>query len=136
MIREICKDEAFLKQPSLPADAGDLPAADDLMDTLRANAWRCVGMAGNMIGVNKRFIAFNDEGRYMEMFNPVILKREGPYETKEGCLSLIGKRPAKRYRTIKVQWQTRDFKPRIRTFTGFTAQIIQHELDHLEGVLI
>ena len=136
MIREICKDEAFLKQPSLPADAGDLPAADDLMDTLRANAWRCVGMAGNMIGVNKRFIAFSDEGRYMEMFNPVILKREGPYETEEGCLSLVGKRPAKRYRTIKVQWQTRDFKPRIRTFTGFTAQVIQHELDHLEGVLI
>ena len=136
MIREINKDEALLSQPSLPADAGDIPAADDLMDTLKANAWRCVGMAGNMIGVSKRFIAFSDGGTYVEMFNPEILRREGPYEAEEGCLSLVGKRRAKRYKTIKVRWQTREFKPRIRTFTGFTAQIIQHELDHLEGKII
>ena len=136
MIREICKDEAFLKQPSLPADAGDLPAADDLMDTLRANAWRCVGMAGNMIGVNKRFIAFSDEGRYMEMFNPVILKRECPYETEEGCLSFKGVRPAKRYRHIRVRYQTEDMRRMTRDFYGWTAQIIQHELDHCNGILI
>ena len=136
MIREIVRDEFFLQIPSRAATPDDIPVADDLMDTLRANAGRCVGMAANMIGKGVRVIAVNDGGRYLEMFNPVILKSEGPYEAEEGCLSLDGTRKAKRYQTVKVQWQTREFKPRIRTFTGFTAQIIQHEIDHLNGVLI
>ena len=136
MIREIVHDEFFLRIPSRPATADDIPTADDLLETLRANADRCVGMAANMIGRSVRVIAVNDAGKYLEMFNPVILKADGPFAAEEGCLSLAGTRPTKRYRTIKVQWQTRDFKPRIRTFTGFTAQIIQHEVDHLNGVLI
>lgn len=136
MIREIVRDEFFLQIPSRAATPDDIPVADDLRDTLRANADRCVGMAANMIGKSVRVIAFNDDGRYAEMFNPVILKAEGPFEAEEGCLSLDGRRRAKRYRSLKVQWQTREFKPRIRTFTGFTAQIIQHEIDHLNGILI
>ena len=136
MVREIMRDEAFLRQPSLPATAEDAATADDLLDTLRANAERCVGMAANMIGVRRRVIVFLDGDRYEEMFNPVVLKREGPFEAVEGCLSLDGTRRVKRYRSVKVRWQTRDLKPRIRTFAGFTAQIIQHEMDHLEGILI
>ena len=136
MIRTIMRDTEFLKLPSAPATAADIPVADDLLDTLRAHAGSCVGMAANMIGVSVRVIAFDDGGSYAEMFNPVIVKREGPYEAEEGCLSLLGVRKAKRYRSIKVQWQTREFKPRIKTFTGFTAQIIQHELDHLDGIII
>ena len=136
MVREIMRDEAFLKIPSLPATPEDIPVADDLMDTLRAHRQGCVGMAANMIGVSKRIIVFDDGGTLSEMFNPVILKRDMPYEAEEGCLSLAGTRRARRYKSIKVQWQTRDFKPRIRTFTGFTAQIIQHEMDHLEGIII
>ena len=136
MIREIVRDEFFLRIPSRDATPDDVPVADDLMETLRANADRCVGMAANMIGKNIRVIAFNDNGKYMEMFEPVILKAEGAFEAEEGCLSLDGMRRAKRYKTIKVQWRTRDFKPRIKTFTGFTAQIIQHEIDHLNGKII
>ncbi|MBQ8972194.1 MAG: peptide deformylase [Clostridia bacterium] len=136
MIKEIVKDEAFLRVPSENADAEDIPALDDLRDTLRANEWRCVGMAGNMIGVRKRMIVFVENGKIEEMFNPVLLKRDGAYQTEEGCLSLIGKRTVKRYNSIKVRWQTRDMKPRIRTFSGFTAQIIQHEMDHLDGIVI
>ena len=136
MIRGIVRDEFFLRIPSREATPDDIPVADDLLETLKANADRCVGMAANMIGKGVRVIAFNDGGRYLEMFNPVILKSEGPYEAEEGCLSLDGTRRAKRYRTIKVQWQTRDFKPRVKTFTGFTAQIIQHEIDHLNGIII
>ena len=122
--------------PSRPATHGDANVADDLADTLRANAEHCVGMAANMIGENVRVIAFFDFKRLVEMFNPVIVKREGPYDAEEGCLSLDGVRPVRRYKSIKVQWQTRDMKPRAKTFTGFTAQIIQHEIDHLEGIII
>ena len=136
MMREIVRDEFFLRIPSRDATPDDIPVADDLMETLRANADRCVGMAANMIGKGVRIIAFNDNGKYMEMFNPVILKAEGAFEAEEGCLSLDGVRKAKRYRSIKVQWQTRDLKLRVRTFTGFTAQIIQHEMDHLKGIII
>ena len=136
MIREIVRDQFFLHLPARPATAADAPIADDLLDTLRANADRCVGMAANMIGENVRIIAFFDGGRLTEMFNPVILRREGPYDTEEGCLSLEGTRHARRYKAIRVRWQTRDMKPRVKAFTGFTAQIIQHEVDHLEGIII
>lgn len=136
MVREIIRDQFFLRMPARKAGAGDGPIADDLLDTLRANADRCVGMAANMIGENVAVIAFSDGGRYMEMFNPVIVRRDAPYDAEEGCLSLDGTRPVRRYKSIKVQWQTRDMKPRVKTFTGFTAQIIQHETDHLAGVVI
>ena len=136
MIREIMRDVEFLKMVSEPASAADAAIADDLMETLKANAGRCVGMAANMIGVSKCIIAFEDEGGYMEMFNPKILRRSEPYEAEEGCLSLTGTRKAKRYREIKVQWQTRDMKTRVKNFSGFTAQIIQHEIDHLSGIII
>ena len=136
MVREIMRDVAFLKLPSRPAVIEDVPVADDLLDTLRANAARCVGMAANMIGQSVRVIVVDDGGKPLEMFNPVILKKEGPYDAEEGCLSLDGTRRTRRWRSIKVQWQTRDFKPRVKTFTGFTAQIIQHEIDHLEGKII
>lgn len=136
MIREIIHDPIFLAQKSTQATAEDIPAADDLLDTLRANAARCVGMAANMIGVSKCIIAFDDNGTYREMFNPVILRKSGPYDTEEGCLSLAGTRKTLRYETIKVQWQTRAFQTRIKTFAGWTAQIIQHEIDHCAGILI
>ena len=102
----------------------------------RANAERCVGMAANMIGENVRIIVFAENGKYAEMFNPMIVKKDNPFECEEGCLSLEGQRPTRRYRSIKVQWQTRGMKPRVRVFTGFTAQIIQHEVDHLYGIII
>ena len=115
----------------------DLQAAQDLLDTLVANKEACVGMAANMIGVRKRIIVFDNEGTYMTMFNPEIIKMSGPYDTEEGCLSLFGgPRPCKRYQTIKVQWQNEKFQTRIKTFTGWTAQIIQHEIDHCDGILI
>ena len=136
MIREIMRDTEFLKIPSEAAAAADVSVADDLLDTLKANAGRCVGMAANMIGVSKRIIAFEDEKGYAEMFNPVILKKSEPFEAEEGCLSLTGTRKTKRYKEIKVQWQTRDMKTRVRNFSGFTAQIIQHEIDHLFGIII
>ena len=136
MIREICKDVAFLAQKAEPAAADDLVVAQDLLDTLTAHKDGCVGMAANMIGVNKRIIAFDNEGEYMVMFNPVIVKQSGPYEAEEGCLSLTGTRKTKRFQTIKVQWQNEKFQTRIKTFTGWTAEIIQHEIDHCEGILI
>ena len=136
MVQSIMRDVEFLKQPSQPATAADAPIADDLMETLKANEGKCVGMAANMIGVNKRIIVFEDAGGYMEMFNPRILRRAQPYEAEEGCLSLPGTRKTRRYREIKVEWQTRDMKTRIRSFSGWTAQIIQHEIDHLEGIII
>ena len=136
MVREICKDEAFLAQKVEPATADDLVVAQDLLDTLVAHKDGCVGMAANMIGVNKRIIAFDNEGEYMVMFNPVIVKQSGVYEAEEGCLSLTGTRRAKRFRTIKVQWQNEKFQTRLKTFTGWTAEIIQHEIDHCEGILI
>ena len=136
MIREICRDETFLPQKAAPATADDLATAQDLLDTLTAHKDGCVGMAANMIGVCKRIIAFDNDGTYMVMFNPVIVRQSGPYETQEGCLSLTGVRKTKRFQTIKVQWQNEKFQTRLKTFTGWTAEIIQHEIDHCEGILI
>ena len=136
MVREICKDEAFLAQKAEPATADDLGVAQDLLDTLAAHKDGCVGMAANMIGVNKRIIAFDNEGEYMVMFNPVIVKQSRLYEAEEGCLSLAGTRHTKRFQTIKVQWQNEKFQTRLKTFTGWTAEIIQHEIDHCEGIII
>ena len=136
MIREICRDETFLAQKAAPATADDLATAQDLLDTLTAHKDGCVGMAANMIGVNKRIIAFDNGGTYMVMFNPVIVRQSGPYEAEEGCLSLSGVRKTKRFQTIKVQWQNEQFQTRLKTFTGWTAEIIQHEIDHCEGILI
>ena len=136
MIREICRDETFLAQKAVPATADDLATAQDLLDTLTAHKDGCVGMAANMIGVCKRIIAFDNEGTYMVMFNPVIVRQSGPYEAQEGCLSLSGVRKTKRFQTVKVQWQNEQFQTRLKTFTGWTAEIIQHEIDHCEGILI
>ena len=136
MVREICRDETFLAQKAEPAAADDLGTARDLLDTLAAHRDGCVGMAANMIGVNKCIIVFDNGGEYMLMFNPVIIRQSGAYEAEEGCLSLSGTRRVKRFRTIKVQWQNEKFQTRLKTFTGWTAEIIQHEIDHCEGVLI
>ena len=136
MIREICKDETFLAQKAAPATAADLGVAQDLMETLIAHKDGCVGMAANMIGISKRIIAIDHDGEYMVMFNPEIIKKNQPYNAEEGCLSLIGTRKARRWKSSKVRWQNRDFQVRIKTFNGWTAQIIQHEIDHCEGVII
>lgn len=137
MVKELTHDPIFLSLKSEVATKEDLQVAEDLLDTLIANKDGCVGMAANMIGVRKRIIAFDNEGTYMIMFNPEIIKKSDPYETEEGCLSLLGEpRKCKRYKTIKVKWQTAEMQTRIKTFTGFTAQIIQHEVDHCEGILI
>lgn len=136
MIREICRDEAVLARKSAPAAAEDLGTAEDLLDTLMAHRGDCVGMAANMIGVSKCIIAFQSERGYMVMLNPIILEGTEPYEAEEGCLSLCGTRKTKRYKTIKVQWQNERLQTRCKTFTGFTAQIIQHETDHCRGVII
>ena len=139
MQKPIVRDIFFLGIPSSranPASAEDITTADDLMDTLRANAKRCVGLAANMIGTSKCIIVFDDEGRYAEMFNPEIIAQSGAYETEEGCLSHDGERRCRRYTKIKVRWQSRDGKVKIKNFTGRTAQIIQHEMDHCEGKII
>ena len=136
MVREIMKDEAFLAQKAEPATPDDIEIASDLLETLIAHQDGCVGMAANMIGVNKRIIAFDNGGEYMVMFNPVIVKRSGIYETEEGCLSLTGTRKTKRYKSIKVQYQNEKFQTRLKTFTDWEAQIIQHEIDHCEGIII
>jgi len=136
MIREINKDIILLAQPSVPATAEDTGIAEDLLETLMAHRDGCVGMAANMIGELKRIIAFDNEGEYMVMYNPVILKKEKPFETEEGCLSLTGVRKTKRFRVIKVQYQNEKMQIRMKTFTGWTAQIIQHEVDHLDGIII
>ena len=136
MIRDICKDETFLARRGETALPADLGIAQDLLDTLRAHKDGCVGMAANMIGVNKRIIAFDNEGTYTLMFNPVIVKHAGPYEAEEGCLSLTGTRKARRYQTITVRWQSEAFQTRLKTFTGWTAEIIQHEIDHCDGIII
>ena len=130
------RDEAFLSQKAEPSTLKDLPVAQDLLDTLTAHKDGCVGMAANMIGVCKRIIVFDNEGKYMVMFNPDIIKKSEPYEAEEGCLSLTGIRKAKRWQSIKVQYQNEQFQTRFKTFTGWTAQIIQHEIDHCEGILI
>ena len=136
MIRPINRDPLFLAQKSAPATPEDAPIARDLLETLTAHADGCVGMAANMIGVNKRIIVFDNEGKYMVMLNPVIVKKSGAYETAEGCLSLAGTRKTMRFQTIKVQWQNERFQTRLKTFTGWTAEIIQHEIDHCDGILI
>ncbi len=136
VVREIMRDEAFLSQKAEPATLEDLPVAQDLLDTLTAHKDGCVGMAANMIGVCKRIIVFDNDGTYMVMLNPEVIKKSGPYEAEEGCLSLTGIRKAKRWQSIKAQYQNEQFQIRFKTFTGWTAQIIQHEIDHCEGVLI
>ena len=136
MVREIMKDPQFLSQVSVSATADDLPVADDLLETLIANKEGCVGMAANMIGVSKRIIAFENDGSYMVMFNPEIIRKSDSYEAQEGCLSLPGIRKTKRFRSIKVQYQNAQLQTRFKTITGWTAQIIQHEIDHCNGILI
>ena len=136
MIKSIVHDPLFLAQKSLPATPADAAVAQDLLDTLAVHADGCVGMAANMIGVSKRIIAVEAEEGYLVLFNPVILKKTGAYEAEEGCLSLEGVRKTRRWQIIKVQYQTPEGKPRIKNFTGWTAQIIQHEVDHCDGILI
>ena len=137
MMKELMHDPIFLAQPSAPATEADLVIARDLLDTLQAHKQTCVGMAANMIGCAKRVIAFDNEGTYMVMFNPEIVQKAGEYETEESCLSLLGgPRKTKRYQKIKVRYQNWDFQTRLKTFTGWTAQIIQHEIDHCNGILI
>ncbi|HIT25348.1 MAG TPA: peptide deformylase [Candidatus Enterenecus avicola] len=136
MIRDICKDETVLSQKAEPATPDDVPIAADLLETLEHHKEGCVGMAANMIGVNKRIIVFDNQGTYLVMFNPEIVKRSQPYQAQEGCLSLTGTRTARRWKTIKVRWQNEKFQERLKTFTGWTAQIIQHEIDHCEGIII
>ena len=141
MVKELIHDPIFLARKSELATKDDLQVAEDLLDTLMAHKDSCVGMAANMIGVRKRIIAFLDEsGRtptYTLMFNPEIIKKDGAYNTEEGCLSLLGgPRPCKRYKSIKVKYQTLELQTRIKTYTGWTAQIIQHEIDHCNGILI
>lgn len=136
MIRPIVHDPLFLARPSVPATEADLPIANDLIDTLRANLDRCVGMAANMIGERKRIIAMARGPVIIIMLNPKILSRSGEYETEEGCLSLEGVRKTTRYRSIRLSWQDMQMKVRTGTLDGFQAQIVQHELDHCDGTLI
>ena len=136
MVREIMKDEVFLAEESEYATAEDTEIARDLLETLEAHKAGCVGMAANMIGVRKRIIAFDNEGSYMVMFNPEIVKKSGAYEAEEGCLSLTGTRKTRRWQSIKVQYQNEKMQIRLKTFTGWTAQIIQHEIDHCNGIII
>ena len=136
MVKPITKDPIFLAQKSAPATILDLPVAQDLKDTLEAHREGCVGMAANMIGVSKRIIVFDDHGSATVMFNPEIVKCSGAYEAEEGCLSLSGVRKTRRWRQIKVRYQNERFETRLKTYTGFTAKIIQHEIDHCNGVLI
>lgn len=136
MIKEINRDIFILSQKSVPATENDRQTGEDLLETLIANSERCVGMAANMIGVSKNIIAINDNNNYTVMYNPEILKADKEYETEEGCLSLDGVRKTKRYRKIKVRYLDKDFKIKIKTYDGFTAQIIQHEIDHLSVIII
>lgn len=136
MVRPICKDIIFLSRKSAPATPEDISVGQDLLDTLAAHREGCVGMAANMIGVAKRVIAFDCGGSYQVMYNPEIIKKARPYETEEGCLSLTGIRKTRRFETIKVRYENEQFLQRIKTFSGYTAQIIQHEIDHLDGILI
>ena len=137
MVKEIVHDPIMMARKSVPAGREDLPVVQDLLDTLRANKDACVGMAANMIGILKRIIVFDNEGTYMVMLNPEIVSCSGLYETEEGCLSLLGgPRKTNRYQKIKVKYQTLEFQTRLKTFTGWPAQIIQHEIDHCNGILI
>lgn len=137
MVRELVHDPILLAQKSDNATKDDLAITRDLLDTLTAHKESCVGMAANMIGQTKRIIAFDNSGSYMVMLNPTVIRAEGPYEAEESCLSLLGgPRKALRYRKIKVEYQTEQLQTRLKTFTGWTAQIIQHEIDHCNGILI
>lgn len=137
MIRELVHDPIFLAQRSESADIHDIETARDLLDTITAHKNSCVGMAANMIGVKKRIIVFDDGGVFVVMYNPEIIAKSGAYDTEEGCLSLIGEpRPVKRFKTIKVRFQNEKFKTFVKSYTGFAAQIIQHEVDHCDGILI
>ena len=136
MVREICKDIIFLAQKSEDAAINDLSVGADLLETLISHKDGCVGMAANMIGVSKRIICFDNGGEYMTMYNPVIIRKSEPYEAEEGCLSLTGMRKTKRFKKIRVQYLNESFQVRLKTFSGFTAQIIQHEIDHCDGIII
>ena len=137
MVKELVHDPILLARKSVSATKEDLQTGQDLLDTLQAHREGCVGMAANMIGVCKRIIVFDNDGTPMLMYNPEIIKASGEYETEEGCLSLLGgPRKTKRYKKIKVQYQTGDFQTRLKNFEGWTAQIIQHEIDHCNGILI
>lgn len=136
MQRDIVRDQFRLMQPSRKADLKDKQVVQDLLDTLLANRERCVGMAANMIGENVRVIVFMNGNLPGVMLNPVITEKTGPYDTEEGCLSLTGQRKTTRYEHIVVEWQDRNFKPCKGAFDGYTAQIIQHEVDHCNGILI
>lgn len=136
MIRPICKDTLFLSQKSVQATKADMMVVYDLIDTLRANADRCVGMAANMIGVNKRIIVISVGSILIPMINPVITTHTGSYEAEEGCLSLVGVRKAIRYQSIVVEFLNQNFQKQMQKFDGFSAQIIQHEIDHCDGILI
>jgi len=136
MIREVCRDVLFLSQKSEPATKDDMQVVQDLLDTLKANEAGCVGMAANMIGVKKRIIAVNMGFLNVAMLNPIIVKKTGAYETEEGCLSLTGVRKTTRYQEIEVEYYDVNWKKQRGKFTGWTAQIIQHECDHLEGIII
>ena len=137
MIKELVHDPLFLGIKSKPAVKEDTLVGRDLLDTLRAHSQTCVGMAANMIGVTKRVIVFSDNGKYTVMYNPEIVSKSGAYQTEEGCLSLLGgPRPCTRYKTIRVKYQDERFAWRTASYTGFTAQIIQHEVDHCDGILI
>ena len=136
MIKEIVKDVLFLEEKSEPATKDDIEVINDLVDTLRANLDGCVGLAANMIGVKKRILVFSVGSIIIPMINPVILKKEGTYEAEESCLSLSGSRVTTRYESIEVEYLDKNFKKHKQVFTGFTAQIIQHEIDHFEGIII
>ena len=136
MVQSIMKDPIFLSRKSEPATAAALTVAQDLLETLAFHKEGCVGMAANMIGISKRIIAFACDGTYMVMFNPELIKTAEPYDTEEGCLSLPGTRKTKRFRKIKVRYQNEAMQIRMKSFEGWTAQIIQHEIDHLNGILI
>lgn len=136
MERPIIRSRIFLSRPSEPATPDDAPIGKDLLDTLEANKARCVGLAANMIGAHKRIIAVSDNGAPLLMYNPQMLQQSGPFETEEGCLSLDGVRPTTRYRKIRVRYADEQFVERTRLFKGWTAQIIQHEIDHCDGIII
>ena len=136
MIKEIVKDVIFLGRRARPASPEDVSIGDDLIDTLAHHKGTCVGMAANMIGQSVSIIAFDNDGEYMVMYNPEIVRKSEPYNSEEGCLSLTGVRPVRRYKHIKVKYQNRDFAERYKTFSGWTAQIIQHEIDHCMGIII
>ena len=136
MVREIVKDRILLARKALLATEEDLPLVEDLLDTLKAHREECVGMAANMIGINKRIIVFADGDKLTALLNPVILEKSELYEAEEGCLSLPGTRKTVRFGKITVRYQNKRMEQKRRTFTGFPAEIIQHEIDHCEGILI